>query len=257
MEFASEGKANEFNPNDMIVMHGERVSVKVNHTVIDIPFEVAILTTSKRFREALMSVGKKLYKKYSKGEYEKAWQLHRNGYFINFKGEPTIAIMTQSTLYEGKLEQEDGMILPTGKAKLLSERGLYEGTFVHGKAEGEGHFTESKTKTKFEGEWEQAVLEKGTINSKTMRYQGNFENGKVHGKGELEFKKKKIVYKGLFREGIFEDEKARYESKGYLYEGGFSFGKKHGEGQLLEKEPDYKDLTTTYRVPEIFMGIWQ
>ena len=191
MEFASEGKANEFNPNDMIVMHGERVSVKVNHTVIDIPFEVAILTTSKRFREALMSVGKKLYKKYSKGEYEKAWQLHRNGYFINFKGEPTIAIMTQSTLYEGKLEQEDGMILPTGKAKLLSERGLYEGTFVHGKAEGEGHFTESKTKTKFEGEWEQAVLEKGTIIRRRCATRGILRMGKCMGRGSSSSRRRK------------------------------------------------------------------
>ena len=92
----------------MVIMHGDRVSEKVNHAVIPVPFEVAVLTVKKSLKEAFLSVGISILRanENKDNKHPKVqWQLHRNGYFISFKENSVVAIMTQSSYYEGTLEQ--------------------------------------------------------------------------------------------------------------------------------------------------------
>lgn len=95
---------------------------------------------------------------------------------------------------------------------------LYEGTFVHGKKEGEGKM----------------VYKDGTI------YTGQFKNNQIEGRGTYETKAHK--WTGVWKEGYLEGQGEQIsfgpeedlEDEGIagnsMYKGGFTKGQKNGEG---------------------------
>ena len=125
---------------------------------------------------------------------------------IEFEGEKCI--------FNGKLVDQKNVC---GNGKInLKDGSLYEGTFINGKLEGEGSYTNNN----------------GDI------YLGYFNNGKINGKGKI-IKKKENLFKS---NGISIKEKNDIldynEDDNLIYEGEIKDFKKEGYG--IEKCPEFK-----------------
>ena len=75
-----------------------------------------------------------------------------------------ICIFSHEAYYEGEIKRDAHLnYLPHGKGILIVEEGLYQGNFVDGRANGAGEFTQSKTRTSFDGEWLDGSFTMGVI----------------------------------------------------------------------------------------------
>ena len=113
-------------------------------------------------------------------------------------GEQLYGVLNNNFYYEGELAEYGSQILPSNDGILISEQGIYVGSFDKGKADGKGTFKDLDLKAIYKGEWESGVLVQGSIENNAFRFEGPFQDALATGRGKLVFKEKEYTYQGGF-----------------------------------------------------------
>lgn len=78
-------------------------------------------------------------------------------------GNKLFGVLTAIFYYEGNLVEYGREILPDNEGILLTENGIYSGSFDKGKAAGKGVFRDIEQNTTYKGIWKDGTLVEGTI----------------------------------------------------------------------------------------------
>lgn len=130
-----------------------------------IPFNVILLTLSHQLMKVLNHNCEELLGRFmEESPTAPSWRLTKKGHYVSVINPTFISLFAEKMFYEGEViaDGNDGFT-PDNVGVLVTEEGIYKGSFCEGKAHGNGIFIEAATKTTFKGEWKNGEFSNGSI----------------------------------------------------------------------------------------------
>ena len=91
------------------------------------------------------------------------WKLNSKGYYLNQISDNILAIIKPGHLYQGGYLQDGERVVPNGEGVLITETGMFTGSFKVGQPQGNGSYYDRVNGTIYQGSWNQGKLERGKM----------------------------------------------------------------------------------------------